>query len=232
MPGDCGLDSRWVAWQDGKIETQPLANQHRRASMGWTFRKRISLGRGLRINLGSRGMSISGGRGIFGFNTGQIIKWGGGRGSNPSGCGCVWCLIVVLFVGATVWGVGHFSRAVREASEKRAPSQARSTPQNNAPVAVPAKAEVDSEKHVAVLPQPEQTPADQDEPSLQEIEQREREAAKRKKADDEKQARSHLAAAKSMMTGNEKAGRKRLQEVIDKWPETEAAKEARKLLAK
>ncbi|MBI3860998.1 MAG: hypothetical protein HY290_03800 [Planctomycetia bacterium] len=57
-----------------------------------------------------------------------------------------------------------------------------------------------------------------------------REAAKKLKADAEKQAQAHLKAAKSLMSVNRKAALRRLQEVVNKWPDTEAAKEAKKML--
>lgn len=47
---------------------------------------------------------------------------------------------------------------------------------------------------------------------------------------DEQKAQSLLSAAKAMLSGNKKAGEKRLKEIVDKYPETNAAKEAAKLL--
>lgn len=46
----------------------------------------------------------------------------------------------------------------------------------------------------------------------------------------EKAAESALKLGRAMLRKNESAGRKRIQEVIEKWPETQAAKEAAKLI--
>ena len=64
--------------------------------------------------------------------------------------------------------------------------------------------------------------------------EREKRAAEAKAAaqarDDEAKAAALLKAAKPLLPVNKKAAQRRLQEIIDKYPDTEAAAEARKLL--
>jgi hypothetical protein len=78
--------------------------------MGFQFRKRVRLGKGLWINLGKRGASFSVGRGMFGYNTGQVLRWDDG-GQKSAGCGG--CLICIAIVSLAVWGVVKFGSGAK-----------------------------------------------------------------------------------------------------------------------
>ncbi|EDW6358923.1 DUF4236 domain-containing protein [Salmonella enterica subsp. enterica] len=63
--------------------------------MGFRFRKRIKLGKGVHLNVGKRGVSASVGAGGLSYNT---RLFGKGRGRKKSGPGTVFTFIIWLFI--------------------------------------------------------------------------------------------------------------------------------------
>ena len=181
--------------------------------MGWSFRKRISLGKGLRVNLGKRGASVSAGRGLFGFNTGQIVRWGGkGKISPPSEpLGCGGCLVTLAALGCLVWGVIYLGGILFD-SRPAAPSRP----------AVVASAAVGEPLPVQDAGA-EQGPSE----SIGLEGNLELETAKA-----ERTATAKLKAAKGLLSVNKKAAVERLKEIVEKYPDTGAATEAAQLLKK
>ena len=105
--------------------------------MGWSFRKSIRLGKGLRINLSRRGIGWSIGSKLLRFGvSGGRSRVSSGVGpfryqktlpNEPAGggCGCLSLIVVVLAVGVVVGALQSGSRSSRSETKANAP---RSTP--------------------------------------------------------------------------------------------------------
>lgn len=105
--------------------------------MGWSFRKSIRLGKGVRINLSRRGIGWSIGSKLLRFGvSGGRSRVSSGVGpfryqktlpneSTGGGCGCLSLIVVVLAVAVVVGALQSGSRSSRSETKTNAP---RSTP--------------------------------------------------------------------------------------------------------
>lgn len=105
--------------------------------MGWSFRKSIRLGKGVRINLSRRGIGWSIGSKLLRFGvSGGRSRVSSGVGpfryqktlpNEPAGggCGCLSLVVVVLAVGVVVGALQSGLRSSRSETKNNAP---RSTP--------------------------------------------------------------------------------------------------------
>lgn len=106
--------------------------------MGWSFRKSIRLGKGVRINLSRRGIGwsigskllrfgVSGGRSRVSSGVGpfRYQKTLSNEPSGGGGCGCLSLVVIVLAVGVVIGAMQSGSRSSRSETKTNAP---RSTP--------------------------------------------------------------------------------------------------------
>lgn len=221
--------------------------------MGWRFRKTIRIGKGLRINFGKTGVSLSGGipgSGLY-FTTpqakyvgakpglGNPVGSGGGSGS-AGGSALIGCLMLLFgvpvfivccsFVWRMAFSPAQTPMTVRGALPVPPPAiemfEATTTDRpvgiEDRPVALEPETTAPIRVHpLSIEPHTEKATASIDESVTSPISDELK----------EKRAKSRLEMAKALhRKSRDAASRKHLQEVIDDFPDTTAAKEAAKLL--